>query len=147
MRAKTLLALSITAAVVGTGGALAAGQSNDGVNLKGQFTGGGSAQLELEARNVEPLICFVYDNPTPVDGDAIHSSIHSLTTRAEIIDLGTGDQWVNGTGSGCQIPADPTATRAVFTHPQDYYLQLEIVDHQGNPGPRGPFTTQALQPG
>lgn len=147
MRGRTLLAISITAAVLATGGAIATAESNDGVNVKGQFANGGAAQLELEARNVEPMICFIFDNPAPADGAAIHSGIRSVATRAEVIDLGTGDQWVDGAGHGCQIPADAGAARAIFAHPQDYYVQFEVVEAQGTTGQTGPFATQALQPG
>jgi len=103
----------------------------DGVHLESQWTTGGHAWLELEDRNVEPSICFVWTNDTPEDGDGVASRI--LTTAgAEVVDLGTGDQWMEGETTGCEIPRDD-AYRDVFAHPGDYVVEFRVVEEQGTP--------------
>ena len=119
------LALAVTASA-----AWAASLEPDGVNLRASFPGG-AAQIELEDRNTRPAICFIWNDATPDDGDSIASRI--LTPAGtEVVDLGTGDQWVNGTSEGCEIPKDERY-RQVFANPGDYIVEFRVVEEQGTP--------------
>ena len=127
---------ALTGAVLGLGlavtasAAWAAGLEPDGVNLRADFPGG-AAQLELEDRNVRPAICFIWRAGTPQDGDSIASRI--LTRAgAQVVDLGTGDQWIDGAGEGCEIPAD-ARFRQVFANPEQYVVEFRVVEEQGTP--------------
>jgi hypothetical protein len=104
----------------------------DGVHLRGSWSsGGGEASLELEDRNVLPAICFVWDNDLPQDGDGIESRI--LTRAgAEVVDLGTGDQWIDGAAAGCAVMRDERF-RAVFADPGQYVVEVRVVEEQGTP--------------
>ena len=114
----------------------------DGVHLKTQFVNGGEGELELEDRNVEPAICFIWHNEAPQDGDGIHSRI--LTRRGqEVVDLGTADQWIEGAGEGCEIPRDERY-RDVFANPGRYIVEFDVVEDQGTP-PEPPVRSQPLQ--
>lgn len=127
---KVALVAVVALAVSGTV-AYAATYEPDGVNLKSQWVNGGEAKLELEDRNVEPAICFVWDNPAPQDGDSFASRI--LTRAgAEVVDLGTADQWIDGAGEGCEIPRDDRY-RDVFANPRDYVVEFRVVENQGTP--------------
>jgi hypothetical protein len=109
----------------------AVGLQSDGTHLRAQWTTGGDAWLELEDRNVEPTICFIWSNPAPQDGDSIRSRI--LTRAgAEVLDLGTADQWVEGAGEGCEIPRDDRY-RDVFANPGGYVVEFQVVENQGTP--------------
>jgi hypothetical protein len=89
------------------------------------------------------VICFAFDNPAPQDGDSIASRI--LTRAgAEVVDLGTADQWIDGAGEGCEIPADDRY-RDVFAHPGDYVVELRVVENQGTPA-TSPLRSLPLQP-
>ena len=109
----------------------AAGLSTDGTNLRAVWINGGEAQLELEDRNAEPSICFIWTNDAPQDGDSIASRILTRTGTLAV-DLGTGDQWVDGYGSGCEIPRDDRY-RDVFANPGKYVVEFEVVENQGTP--------------
>ena len=84
---KIALVAVVTLAVSGTV-AYAATYEPDGVNLKSQWVNGGEAKLELEDRNVEPAICFVWDNPAPQDGDSFASRILTRAGTEVVVDLG-----------------------------------------------------------
>src|SRR3712207_9408028 len=67
----------------------------------------------------------------PQDGDGIESRI--LTRRgAEVVDLGVGDQWVEGGASGCELVHDDRF-RAVFADPGQYVVEVRVVENQGTP--------------
>jgi hypothetical protein len=100
--------------------------------------------LELESRNPFPVICFVWRNPAPQDGDSIASRI--LTTGgAEVVDLGGSDQWIDGAGECCEIPTDDRY-RDLFTNPGRYVVEFRVVESQGTPA-TGPLRSQPLQLG
>jgi hypothetical protein len=121
----------------------AAGLDPEGINLRADWTNGGEAWLELEDRNEEPAICFIWDNDAPQDGDGIASRI---LTRAgsEVVDLGTADQWMDGAGHGCQIPEDDRF-RDVFANPGNYVVEFRVVEDQGTPA-TGPVRSGPLRP-
>ena len=120
----------------------AVGLGPDGTHLRASWTTGGDAWLELEDRNVEPAICFVWAHPAPQDGDSFSSRI--LTRDgSEVVDLGTADQWVNGAGEGCEIPRDDRY-RDVFANPGDYVVEFEVLENQGTP-PTAPVRSAALR--
>jgi hypothetical protein len=115
----------------------------DGINLKSEWTNGGHAWLELEDRNVEPAICFIWENEAPQDGDSFASRI--LTRSGdEVVDLGTGDQWIEGSGEGCEIPKDDRY-RDVFANPGNYIVEFRVIEDQGTP-PTGPVRSEPLRP-
>ncbi len=115
----------------------------DGAHLQAEWTDGGHAWLELEDRNVAPVICFVWDNELPDDGDGIESRI--LTRAgAEVVSLGIGDQWVEGSASGCEV-MDGEDFRAVFADPGDYVVEFDVVEDQGTPA-TPPVRSEPLQP-
>jgi uncharacterized membrane protein YgcG len=143
-RRTTVLATLAAAGVVTTvGTTLAAAPGPDGVHLRGQWTNGGHAWLELEDRNVEPSICFVWENDLPQDGDGIASRILSRD-GAEVVDLGTGDQWIDGSAEGCEIPRDDRY-RAVFADPGRYVVEFRVVEEQGT-SPTPPIRSGPLEP-
>src|SRR5829696_908802 len=122
---------------------LAAALEEDGVHLRAEWTNGGHAWLELEDRNVVPLICFVWDNEAPQDGDAIESRI--LTRDgAEVVDLGSGDQWIDGEAIGCESMRDEDF-RDVFADPGQYVVEVKVVEDQGTP-PTPPLVSGPLEP-
>jgi hypothetical protein len=125
-----------------TSAVYAASGDADGIHLKSQWVNGGHAWLELENRNVEPAICFIWDNPAPQDGDSIASRILTRT-GVEVVDLGTGDQWIEGSGEGCEIPRDGRY-RDVFAHPGNYIVEFRVVENQGTP-PTPPVRSQPLR--
>ena len=130
-RRRLVAALAVSVGLAATATVAYAELQPDGVNLKSQWTNGGEAWLELEDRNVEPTICFIWDNPVPQDGDSFASRI--LTTGgAEVVDLGTADQWIDGAGEGCEIPGDEKF-RDVFAHPERYVVEFRVVENQGTP--------------
>jgi len=103
----------------------------DGAHLQAEWTDGGHAWLELEDRNVAPVICFVWDNELPDDGDGIESRI--LTRDGtQVVSLGVGDQWVEGSASGCEVMRDEDF-RAVFADPGGYVVEFDVVEEQGTP--------------
>jgi hypothetical protein len=134
--AVVTLAASVTAAY-------AAGLEPDAINLRAEWTNGGEVWLELEDRNVEPAICFTWKNSAPQDGDSIASRILTLT-GTPVVDLGTGDQWIDGTGAGCEIPNNDRY-RDVFANPGRYIVEFRVVENQGTP-PTGPVRSQPLTP-
>jgi hypothetical protein len=114
----------------------------DGVHLESEWTTGGHAWLELEDRNLEPTICFIWENDAPQDGDGIASRI--LTRDGtEVLDLGVADQWMEGHASGCEIPTTE-AYRDVFAHPENYIVEFHVVEEQGTP-PTPPVRSLPLQ--
>jgi hypothetical protein len=120
----------------------AASGDADGVHLRSQWVNGGHVWLELEDRNVEPAICFIWENPAPQDGDSFASRI--LTRAgAEVVDLGTADQWIEGAGEGCEIPVEPRY-RDVFAHPGNYIVEFRVIENQGTPA-TPPVRSQPLQ--
>jgi hypothetical protein len=142
-RATPVLALTVGVAMAASAGAIyAAGLSPDGTNLRAQWTNGGEARLELEDRNVQPTICFVWDNDAPQDGDSFASRILTRTGTL-VVDLGTADQWIDGAGEGCEIPRD-TRYRDVFANPGNYVVQVQVVENQGTPV-TGPLQSRPLE--
>jgi hypothetical protein len=138
-----IVALAVGLVIAGSATAIyAANLEPDGINLRAQWTNGGEAWLELEDRNERPAICFVWDNDAPQDGDGIASRI---LTRAgvEVVDLGTADQWIDGSGTGCEIPRDDRY-RDVFANPGRYVVEFRVVENQGTPG-TGPVRSLPLQ--
>jgi hypothetical protein len=103
----------------------------DGVHLDSQWANGGHVWLELEDRNVEPAICFIWDNPAPQDGDSFASRILTRT-GVEVVDLGAGDQWIEGAGEGCEVPKD-NRYRDVFASPGNYIVEFRVIENQGTP--------------
>jgi hypothetical protein len=141
---NALLASGVTLAISATGAAAAVlSLDPDGVHLEAPFLNGGRAHLELEDRGTRAAICFVWDNPAPQDGDSLASRI---LTRAgsEVVDLGTGDQWIHGAGEGCETPPDDRY-RDVFAHPSDYVVEVRVVEEQGTP-PTPPVRSEPLRP-
>jgi hypothetical protein len=133
-------AVAVAATMTAT---IAAVLEPDGVTLQAEWTNGGHAWLELEDRNVAPVICFIWDNDLPQDGDGIESRI--LTRDgAEVVDLGIGEQWVDGSASGCEVMRDE-AFRAVFADPSEYVVEFEVVEEQGTPA-TPPVRSGPLQP-
>lgn len=125
-----------------TGVAVAGTLEPDGVNLKGNWANGGALELELEDRNTQPVICFIWENQAPDDGDSFTSRI---LTRAgvEVVDLGTSDQWIAGAGEGCEIPVDD-AYEDVFANPSAYVVEVRVVEEQGT-APTTPLFSTPLQ--
>jgi hypothetical protein len=143
-RLTATLAVVIGVVIAGSATTIyAAGLSPDGTNLRASWTNGGEAQLELEDRNVEPTICFIWDNDVPQDGDSIASRILTRTGTV-VVDLGTGDQWVDGSGSGCEIPRGDRYLD-VFTNPGNYVVEFEVVENQGT-ARTGPLRSRPLAP-
>jgi hypothetical protein len=142
-RVTPAVAVGVGLAVVASATAVyAVGLAPDGTHLRAQWTNGGQAWLELEDRNVEPTICFIWDNPAPQDGDSVASRI--LTRDGtEVVDLGTADQWVEGAGEGCEIPGDDRF-RDVFANPGNYVVEFDVVENQGTPV-TGPVRSGPLQ--
>ena len=120
----------------------AAGLEPDGINLRAEWTNGGEAWLELEDRNQEPAICFIWDNDAPQDGDSIASRILTRT-GTEVVDLGTADQWIDGAGEGCEIPREGRY-RDVFANPGNYVVEFRVVENQGTPA-TGPVRSGPLR--
>lgn len=122
----------------------AAGADPDGVHLTSTWTNGGHVWLELEDRNEEPTICFIWKNPAPQDGDGIASRILTRSGE-EAVDLGTADQWISGASEGCEIPRDDRYLD-VFANPGNYIVEFKVVDNQGTPPTGGPVRSQPLAP-
>jgi hypothetical protein len=139
---RTALVAAVALAASGTV-AYAATYEPDGVNLQSQWVNGGAAKLELEDRNVEPALCFVWDNAAPQDGDSFASRVLTLA-GTEVVDLGTADQWIDGAGEGCEIPRDDRY-RDVFANPGDYVVEFRVVENQGTP-PTPPVRSLPLAP-
>jgi hypothetical protein len=143
-RRRTLaVGLAVGGAVVASATAVyAIGLEPDGLNLGADWTTGGEASLELEDRNVEPVICFIWDNDAPQDGDSFSSRI--LTRAgAQVVDLGKSDQWVDGSGQGCEIPRDDRY-RDVFANPGRYVVEFTVIENQGT-APTPAVRSQPLQ--
>lgn len=120
----------------------AAGSEPDGTHLRAQLAGGGDAELELDTRNERPVICFVWRSDAPQDGDGIASRI--LTRAgAVVVDLGSGDQWVDGSGHGCEVPRDGRY-RDVFAHPGAYVVEVRVVENQRT-APTPPLRSEPLR--
>ena len=129
---RTVPAVAMTVALLtaaSTSSIHAEGISADGINLRAPWRNGGEAWVELENRNVEPTICFLWDNDAPQDGDSIASRILTVTGTV-VVDLGIGDQWINGEGSGCEVPRG-TRYLDVFAHPSNYVVEFSVVENQG----------------
>ncbi len=109
----------------------AAGADPDGVHLTTKWVNGGDAEIELEDRNEEPTICFIWHNPAPQDGDSIESRILTRSGE-EAVDLGTADQWIEGASEGCEIPRDDRY-RDVFANPGNYIVEFQVIEDQGTP--------------
>lgn len=132
MRTSTYRRLSGAALAVllaaGAGVALAADEDPDGVSLRADLPGG-RAELELEARNVEPAVCFIWRTDALRDGDTVGSRV--LTRSGQLVlDLGVGDQVVEGSASGCEIPLS-SAYREVFARPGDHVVEVRVVQQPG----------------
>ena len=141
-RTVTLSVIGLGVAFTAATAAVAASLEPDGVHLQAAFVGGGEAELELEDRNTRPAICFIWEHPAPQDGDSIASRI--LTRGgAEVVDLGTGDQWIDGAAEGCEVPSDDRY-REVFARPGDHVVEFRVVEEQGTPA-TGPVRSQPLQ--
>ena len=140
-RAAVALAVGLGLAASATA-VYAANQEADGVHLRTEWVNGGHAWLELEDRNAEPAICFIWENPAPQNGDGIHSRILTRSGQ-EVVDLGTGDQWIEGSGEGCEIPKDE-GYREVFANPGNFVVEFEVVEDQGTP-PEPPVRSEPLQ--
>jgi hypothetical protein len=148
MNPKTVVAgavLALGAALVGS----ASADDADGVHIEGDFPGGGKALLELEERNVRPLICFqlIHDDPDP--GDSISTSIHRGSPARPgpvVVDLSIADQWIGPDAEGCAMPDSAAVAREVFRDPAGHYLEFEVIENQGTAVQRGPFRA-ALRPG
>ncbi len=135
----TAVAVAVVATVTTT---VAAALDPDGLQLRGEFAGGGQAWLELEDRNVVPAVCFIWESDRPQDGDGIASRI--LTAAgAEVVDLGIADQWAEGDTSGCELVHDD-AFRDVFAHPEQYLVEVRVVEEQGT-APTPPLRTGPLR--
>ncbi|MGY1601978.1 hypothetical protein [Geodermatophilus sp. SYSU D00815] len=135
----TLVAVGV---VSGVTAGLAALQ-DDGVHLSAELEDGGHAWLELEDRNALPVVCFIWDSDAPQDGDSIHSAILDRA-GAEVVDLGIGDQWVDGGASGCEVVRDDRF-RDVFADPGEYVVEVVVVEEQGTP-PTPPLRSGPLAP-
>ena len=141
---RVALAAALAIGTVTAGGAVAAGLEPDGMNLRADFVGGGSAELELEDRNSEPAVCFIYSHPAPQSGDSFSSRI--LTRAgAEVVDLGTADQWIEGAGEGCEVMEASDRYREVFSNPSGYIVEFTVVENQGTPA-TAPVRSGPLQP-
>src|SRR5919112_225716 len=131
-RTTSAVAAAVGLVVAGSATALyALDLSVDGPQLRAQWLNGGEAWLELEDRNVEPTICFIWDNDAPQDGDSIASRVLTRTGTL-VVDLGTADQWIDGAGEGCEIPRD-SRYRDVFINPSNYLVEFRVVEDQGTP--------------
>jgi hypothetical protein len=124
----TLVAVGLVATVTKTLAAL----GDDGVHLRADWQNGGEAWLELEDRNAVPVVCFIWDNDLPQDGDSIESAILDRAGGAEVVDLGIGDQWIDGGSSGCEVMRDPDF-RDVFENPDQFVVEFRVVENQGTP--------------
>jgi hypothetical protein len=122
-----LAALGLVATVTKTLAAL----DDDGLHLRAEWQNGGEAWLELEDRNALPVICFIWDNDAPQDGDSFASAILDRA-GAKVVDLGIGDQWIDGSGSGCEVVRDD-GFRDVFANPEEYVVEVRVVENQGTP--------------
>ena len=60
-----------------------------------------------------------------------------------MVDLGTGDQWIDGSASGCEVPHDERF-RDVFAAPGGYVVEFRVVEEQGT-APTGPVRSGPLQ--
>jgi hypothetical protein len=129
---RTAIVGALTSVGLATGvTAILAALEDDGVHLRADWQNGGEAWLELEDRNALPVICFVWDNDLPQDGDGIASRILSRG-GAEVVDLGIGDQWIDGSSSGCEVVRDE-GFRDVFASPDQYVVEVVVVENQGTP--------------
>ena len=127
--------------VVTASAAFAISLEADGRNLRAAFPGG-AAEVELEDRNARPTICFIWEADAPQDGDSIASRI--LTRDGvEVVDLGTGDQWIDGAGEGCEIPSDARYEQ-VFANPGNHVVEFRVVEDQGTAA-TGPVRSGPLQ--
>lgn len=139
LAAALLLGLGLAASATVVYAAVA---DADGTHLRSQWVNGGHAWLELEDRNVEPVICFIWENPAPQDGDSIESRILTRS-GVEVVDLGIGDQWIDGAAEGCEIPLDDRY-RDVFARPGNYIVEFRVIENQGTP-PTSPVRSQPLK--
>jgi hypothetical protein len=142
IRLVAALAVGLGLAASATAVYAAGAGEPDGINLKSKFTNGGKAWLELEDRNIEPAICFIWDSKTPQDGDSFASRILTRS-GVEVVDLGTGDQWVDGAGEGCEIPKDDRY-RDVFANPGNYIVEFRVIEDQATP-PTGAVRSEPLR--
>jgi len=141
-RRRLVVATVVSLGLVASATAAYAAAQPEPVSLKASWVNGGAVSLELEPWNVQPVICFVWQNPAPQDGDTIASRILTVG-GAEVVDLGGSDQWIDGAGEGCEIPADDRY-RDVFANPGRYVVEFRVVENQGTP-PTGPVRSQPLQ--
>lgn len=148
MKRSTRTAVVAAGVAVGLGATgtaiLAASLEPDGVHLRADWPNGGRGQLELEDRNVSPAICFVWENDRPQDGDSIQSLILDRAGNV-VVDLGKGDQWVEGTSYGCEIP-NSEVYRDVFANPGRYVVEFRVLEEQGTPA-TPPLRSGPLQHG
>ena len=136
MRATTPRRLTGAALAVllaaGAGAAGAGAEDPDGTTLRAEFASG-DAELELEDRNVEPAVCFIWGSDALRDGDTLSSRVLTRDGR-QVLDLGAGDQLVEGSASGCEIPLSD-AYRQVFARPGDHVVEVRVVE-QADARPR-----------
>jgi hypothetical protein len=141
---RTTIVGALTAVGLGTGvTATLAALDDDGVHLRADWQNGGEAWLELEDRNVLPVVCFVWVNDRPQDGDSITSVILDRAGE-EVVDLGIGDQWIDGFSSGCEVVRGD-ALGDVFSNPGDYVVEVRVVEEQGT-SPTPPLRSGPLAP-
>jgi hypothetical protein len=141
---RTAVVGVLTAVGLATGvTATLAALEDDGVHLRADWQNGGEAWLELEDRNVLPVICFIWDDDRPQDGDSIESVVLDGAGN-EVLDLGIGDQWIEGQASGCEVVHDDVF-RDVFSNPGEYVVEVRVVEEQGTP-PTPPLRSGPLMP-
>lgn len=131
-RRATGVALAVLVAA-GAGAALAGDEDPAGVSLRADLPGG-EAELELEDRNAEPAVCFLWRSDPFQDGDTTASRILDRSGRL-VLDLGVGDQAVEDSVSGCEIPLT-ARYREVFARPGDHVVEVRVVEQAG-PGDGG----------
>jgi hypothetical protein len=64
-------------------------------------------------------------------GDGIESRILART-GAEVVDLGIADQWMDGAGHGCEMPADDRYGD-VFANPANYIVEFRVSRTRAHP--------------
>lgn len=143
LRRSTVIAAATGMALAATVTTTLAALEDDGVHLQAEWANGGRAWLELEDRNVVPVICFIWENELPQDGDGIESWIVTRDGE-EVVFLGTGDQWIDGEASGCEGMHD-TAFRDVVANPDEHLVEFRVREEQGTPA-TPPVRSGPLQP-
>jgi hypothetical protein len=129
--ARAVLGTGLALVLAGTAGlALGGTEDADGTSLRGRFADG-EVELELEDRNVEPAVCFILEHEGLDDGDTVATRVLDRA-GVVVLQLGSGDQVVESSASGCEIPLDD-GYRAVFADPGSYVVETRVVEEQGTP--------------